>query len=174
MLSSARRLWQRGLSFLPVEGFHFDRPIIILQSDDWGRIGLRDQLGLDSLRSAGLVKSSQRNIRQREIVARLETLRIASGRAGKNCLRQFEVLSLRQPGAAFEQHFKFYSWPLEQLRQSLLRLLGMSRGDRAIDFCSKRSRAWLLSEEQHAGAGERSGSSGRSPAWRVWRSSRPW
>jgi hypothetical protein len=54
VLSSARKLWRRGLSFLPLEGFHFDRPILVLQSDDWGRAGLRDQSGLDSLRLAGL------------------------------------------------------------------------------------------------------------------------
>jgi hypothetical protein len=54
VLSSARKLWRRGLSFLPLEGFHFARPILVLQSDDWGRAGLRDQPGLDWLRSAGL------------------------------------------------------------------------------------------------------------------------
>jgi hypothetical protein len=55
VLSSAQKLWRRGLNFLPLEGFHFDRPIVVLQSDDWGRAGLRDQAGLDCLRSAGLV-----------------------------------------------------------------------------------------------------------------------
>jgi hypothetical protein len=38
----------------PVAGFHFDRPLVLLQSDDWGRVGLRDQPGLEQLRSAGL------------------------------------------------------------------------------------------------------------------------
>ena len=37
-----------------MEGFHYDRPIVILQSDDWGRVGLRDHEGLEQLRSAGL------------------------------------------------------------------------------------------------------------------------
>jgi hypothetical protein len=50
-----RKLWQRGRDLLPVEGFHFDRPIVVLQSDDWGRAGLRDREGLEQLAAAGLV-----------------------------------------------------------------------------------------------------------------------
>ncbi len=50
----AGKLWQRGRDLLPVAGFHFDRPLVLLQSDDWGRVGLRDQEGLEQLRSAGL------------------------------------------------------------------------------------------------------------------------
>lgn len=49
-----RKLWQRGRDVLPVVGFHFDRPLVLLQSDDWGRVGLRDREGLEQLRSAGL------------------------------------------------------------------------------------------------------------------------
>jgi hypothetical protein len=54
VLSSVRKFWQRGLNLFPLEGFHFDRPLVVLQSDDWGRAGVRDQPGLDCLRSAGL------------------------------------------------------------------------------------------------------------------------
>ena len=50
-----QKLWQRGRDLLPVEGFHFDRPIVVFQSDDWGRAGLRDRQGLDQLAAAGLV-----------------------------------------------------------------------------------------------------------------------
>ncbi len=53
-MNLARRLWQRSQDMLPVTGFHFDRPIVMLQSDDWGRVGLRDQEGLDQLRADGL------------------------------------------------------------------------------------------------------------------------
>ena len=53
-MNLARKLWQRGRDLLPVAGFHFDRPLVLLQSDDWGRVGLRDQAGLEQLRSAGL------------------------------------------------------------------------------------------------------------------------
>jgi hypothetical protein len=50
----ARKLWQRSRDLLPTAGFHFDRPLVLLQSDDWGRVGLRDQEGWDQLQSAGL------------------------------------------------------------------------------------------------------------------------
>ena len=35
-------------------GFRFGRPLVLLQSDDWGRVGVRDEEGRDELRSAGL------------------------------------------------------------------------------------------------------------------------
>jgi hypothetical protein len=54
-MNALRKLWQRGRDLLPVEGFHFDRPIVLLQSDDWGRAGLRDRGGLEQLFAAGLV-----------------------------------------------------------------------------------------------------------------------
>jgi hypothetical protein len=53
-MNLVRKLWKRGVDLLPVAGFHFDRPIVLLQSDDWGRCGLRDQEGLEQLRAAGL------------------------------------------------------------------------------------------------------------------------
>lgn len=40
--------------WFPRVGFHFHRPLVLLQSDDWGRAGLRDQEGLEQLQSAGL------------------------------------------------------------------------------------------------------------------------
>jgi hypothetical protein len=49
-----RKLWQRGRDLLPTAGFHLDRPLLLLQSDDWGRAGLRDQEGLEQLREAGI------------------------------------------------------------------------------------------------------------------------
>lgn len=53
-MTFTRKLWQRAVDLLPIDGFHFDRPIILFQSDDWGRVGLRDKEGLEQLRSAGL------------------------------------------------------------------------------------------------------------------------
>lgn len=35
-------------------GFAFSRPLVVLQSDDWGRVGVRDHEGYDQLRSRGL------------------------------------------------------------------------------------------------------------------------
>src|SRR5271166_389574 len=54
-MTFAGKLWQRGRDLFPVAGFHFDRPLVLLQSDDWGRVGLRDQEGLEQLRDAGIV-----------------------------------------------------------------------------------------------------------------------
>ena len=54
MLRFFRKLWQRGRDLLPITGYYFDRPLVLFQSDDWGRIGLRDEEGLDKLRTAGL------------------------------------------------------------------------------------------------------------------------
>lgn len=53
-LNSAQKIWQRVRGLLPSEGFHFDHPLVLLQSDDWGRVGLRDQEGLKELQSAGI------------------------------------------------------------------------------------------------------------------------
>lgn len=37
-----------------LSGFSFSRPLVVLQSDDWGRVGVRDQEGYEQLRSRGL------------------------------------------------------------------------------------------------------------------------
>jgi hypothetical protein len=48
------KIRNRVRQWIPQTGFYFDRPLILLQSDDWGRIGLRDQQGLEQLRTAEL------------------------------------------------------------------------------------------------------------------------
>jgi hypothetical protein len=53
-MSLPRKIWERCRSLLPVQGFFFNRPLVLLQSDDWGRVGLRDREGFDALRAAGL------------------------------------------------------------------------------------------------------------------------
>ncbi len=50
-----RNIWRRGFDLLPLRGFHFDRPLVLFESDDWGRVGLRDEGGLEQLRASGLV-----------------------------------------------------------------------------------------------------------------------
>ena len=35
-------------------GLRFDRPLLLFQSDDWGRVGVRDRTGWDELRTAGI------------------------------------------------------------------------------------------------------------------------
>src|SRR5271170_1471666 len=52
--SILRKAWRRGRSLLPVEGFTFGRPLVVLQSDDWGRVGVRDSEGWEELRSLGI------------------------------------------------------------------------------------------------------------------------
>jgi len=42
--------WQRGRSLAPVHAFLFDRPLVVLQSDDWGRVGVRDWEGWEQVR----------------------------------------------------------------------------------------------------------------------------
>ena len=53
-MTLVHKLWQRAADLLPIDGFYFDRPLVLIQSDDWGRVGLRDREGLEQLRSAGL------------------------------------------------------------------------------------------------------------------------
>ncbi len=54
MLNTLRKIWRRGRSLLPVEGFAFGRPLVVLQSDDWGRVGIRDREMWNELRDLGL------------------------------------------------------------------------------------------------------------------------
>ncbi len=54
MASLIQKIRESAGQWIPKAGFHFDRPLVLFQSDDWGRVGLRDQEGLEQLRSAGL------------------------------------------------------------------------------------------------------------------------
>jgi hypothetical protein len=51
----AQRAWRRARALVPTDGYYFDRPLLLVQSDDWGRVGVRDREGIEVLRSAGLV-----------------------------------------------------------------------------------------------------------------------
>src|ERR1700675_753518 len=51
ILSKALR---RGRSLLPVEAFAFGRPLVVLQSDDWARVGVRDRQAWEELRASGV------------------------------------------------------------------------------------------------------------------------
>jgi hypothetical protein len=46
-------LWHRGKSLF-TRAFFFDRPLLLIQSDDWGRVGTRDREGFEQLNKAGL------------------------------------------------------------------------------------------------------------------------
>jgi len=54
MIIPLRRAWHRVTKSAPDNGLHFDRPLLIFQSDDWGRVGVRDHEGRDQLQAAGL------------------------------------------------------------------------------------------------------------------------
>jgi hypothetical protein len=49
-----RQVWQRGRSAVSLQSFVFGRPLLVLQSDDWGRVGVRDRETWDELRNAGI------------------------------------------------------------------------------------------------------------------------
>src|SRR5947207_15757139 len=38
----------------PVRGLSFSRPLVLIQSDDWGRVGVRDFEGHEQLRASGI------------------------------------------------------------------------------------------------------------------------
>jgi hypothetical protein len=39
----------------PAAGFVFDRPLVVMQSDDWGRVGVCDKQGYEQLRGEGIL-----------------------------------------------------------------------------------------------------------------------
>jgi hypothetical protein len=54
MLNFARRVWRHRKRLAPIDGFFFDRPLVLIQSDDWGRVGVRDREGWEELVAAGV------------------------------------------------------------------------------------------------------------------------
>ena len=48
-----RRL-RRRRETTPVQALSFSRPLVLLQSDDWGRVGVRDREGYEQLRASGI------------------------------------------------------------------------------------------------------------------------
>jgi len=53
-VSWGRAIVRRIRDVIPVSGFVFNRPIVVFQSDDWGRVGLRDREGFEQINEAGL------------------------------------------------------------------------------------------------------------------------
>lgn len=51
MLERARQLWRSDTT---IQGFTFSQPLVLLHSNDWGRVGVQDEEGYQSLRAAGL------------------------------------------------------------------------------------------------------------------------
>jgi hypothetical protein len=50
---SVPKLWRRKQA-PPVRSYSFSRPLVLLQSDDWGRVGARDREGYEPLRASGI------------------------------------------------------------------------------------------------------------------------
>lgn len=53
MFDFVKKLRSRGKSS-PVPALSFSRPLVLLQSDDWGRVGVRDREGYEQLRASGI------------------------------------------------------------------------------------------------------------------------
>jgi hypothetical protein len=54
MLKFARSAWNRVTQKENGRAYSFGRPLVLLQSDDWGRVGVRDQEGYEQLRAQGM------------------------------------------------------------------------------------------------------------------------
>jgi hypothetical protein len=54
MITRLRNAFGRAKSSSAHPALRFDRPLVLLQSDDWGRAGVRDREGWEELRAAGL------------------------------------------------------------------------------------------------------------------------
>ncbi|MFZ0478918.1 MAG: hypothetical protein WAL71_07190 [Terriglobales bacterium] len=53
MIGRLRRAWN-FVNSSAERGLRFDRPLVLFQSDDWGRVGVRDRQGWDELRANGV------------------------------------------------------------------------------------------------------------------------
>ena len=53
-MSWGRAFFRTLRDLVPVSGLLFNRPIVLFQSDDWGRVGIRDAEGFECLQAAGL------------------------------------------------------------------------------------------------------------------------
>jgi hypothetical protein len=54
MIARLRQIWNRAMPSAASGGLHFDRPLLLFQSDDWGRAGVRDREGWEELRAEGI------------------------------------------------------------------------------------------------------------------------
>ena len=53
-MTRLRRVWERVTKQQAKHGLRFDRPLLLFQSDDWGRVGVRDRAGWNDLQAAGV------------------------------------------------------------------------------------------------------------------------
>ena len=121
MLSYPQKIWRRVRGLFPLIGFYFDRPIVLFQSDDWGRVGLRDHEGFEQLRAAGLALGERPydfyTLETAEDLAALSTLfkRHRDSSGGHPCLgMNFLVSNLHFARMRAENFQKIYLLPLAE------------------------------------------------------------
>ncbi len=54
MITRLQRAWERATTASKKQGSYFDRPLLLFQSDDWGRVGVRDHEGREQLQESGI------------------------------------------------------------------------------------------------------------------------
>ena len=54
MINRLQRVWKRATTSSANQGLRFNRPLLLVQSDDWGRVGVRDREGWEQLQAAGI------------------------------------------------------------------------------------------------------------------------
>ncbi len=54
MITRLKQIFARRRGSAGKAGFRFSRPLVLFQSDDWGRAGIRDREGWDELKTAGI------------------------------------------------------------------------------------------------------------------------
>ncbi|MGC2248993.1 MAG: hypothetical protein WA609_20485, partial [Terriglobales bacterium] len=54
MITPFKRILEYAMPPSAMGGLRFDRPLLLFQSDDWGRAGVRDREGWDELQAAGI------------------------------------------------------------------------------------------------------------------------
>lgn len=54
MLNLTKKVLKWIQASKPTSGYHFSRPLVLLQSDDWGRVGVRDEEGYQQLLASGM------------------------------------------------------------------------------------------------------------------------
>ena len=101
-MNLAHKLWQRGIDMFPTAGFHFDRPLLLLQSDDWGRAGLRDHAPEHSPSKGEAVEEIRHRFRESMRLRLRSDVPLAAFLSG-GIDSTFVVASMRElmPGARF-------------------------------------------------------------------------
>lgn len=54
LITRLKQVWERATGGTAIRGIRFDRPLVLFQSDDWGRVGVRDRQGWERLQALGL------------------------------------------------------------------------------------------------------------------------